>query len=70
MRVSPLKKLRGCIAAPPNVPFEFPEEAYLFFFFAFAFGFAFFFAAILFSSKPSQILSPAMLAERVFIHHV
>jgi len=39
------KKLRGCIAAPPKVPFQFPKEAYLFFL-------AFFFAAILFSSLP------------------
>jgi hypothetical protein len=38
------KKLRGCIAAPPRVPFKFPKEAYLFFL-------AFFFAAILFSSE-------------------
>jgi len=38
------KKLWGCIAAPPRVPFNFPKEAYLFFL-------AFFFAAILFSSE-------------------
>ena len=41
--VSPTKKPRGCIAAPPMVPFVFPKETYLFFF-------AFFLAAILFSS--------------------
>jgi hypothetical protein len=43
----PPKKLRGCIAASPNVP-NLGEEAYLFFL-------AFFFAAILFSSPISEI---------------
>jgi hypothetical protein len=38
-----LKKLRGCIAASPNVPSKCSNEAYLFFL-------AFFFAGILFSS--------------------
>jgi hypothetical protein len=40
------KKLRGCIAASPIVPFEIVTEAtYLFFFLAF------FLAAIIFSSR-------------------
>jgi len=41
------KKLRGCIAASPIVPFKMVAEAtYLFFFFL-----AFFLAAIIFSSR-------------------
>src|SRR5208283_1357187 len=44
LRTLPPKKLWGCIAAPPRVPFRFTKEAYLFFL-------AFFFAAILFSSE-------------------
>lgn len=41
-----LKKLRGCIAASPIVPFKMVAEAtYLFFFLAF------FLAAIIFSSR-------------------
>ena len=42
------KKLWGCIAAPPSVPFRFAKEAYLFFL-------AFFFAAILLSSELFKI---------------
>ena len=42
------EKLRGCIAAPPRLPFGFPEGSYRFFL-------AFFFAAILFSSEPFEI---------------
>ena len=58
----PPKKLWGCIAAPPRVPIKFTKEAYLFFL-------AFFFAAILFSSELFRY-PPALLAERVFNHHV
>jgi hypothetical protein len=42
---TPLKTIRGCIAASPNRPNKLFSLAYLFFFFDF------FFAAILFSSK-------------------
>jgi hypothetical protein len=54
-----LKKLRGCIAASPVVPFGFVKRAYLFFL-------AFFFAAILFSSKLLEF--PASVAGGARIH--
>jgi hypothetical protein len=54
------KKLRGCIAAPPRLPVQILEEAYLFFL-------AFFFAAILFSSELREFL--ASMAGGARIHH-
>lgn len=64
------KKLRGCIAASPNVPIKPLEEAYLFFF-------AFFLGAILFSSRTfefhasvaggARIQSPCIMTTRKLV---